>query len=261
MDFFPLTVNYHGKDVRCRQDPRRLFQARRTVRTEKETLVSCLIDRPIRPLFPEGYLCDTQVDCNRSQPRFGKRSGYRRYGWLLGCTHHLRHSIPRPNRCCTRWLARGGAFVLNPLMNDAENTELDLVVAGTKEGVLMVESEAKELSESVMLDAVMFGHKNFQPVIDLIIALAEMSAKEARDLPPPAYDKKALQAKLKSVIGADVTAAYNDTSRSSKHATPSSTPPSAKKAKAGIAETEFVADHLKEGIEQLQYDHGYAAWS
>ena len=97
-------------------------------------------------------------------------------------------------------------------------SKLDLVVAGTTEGVLMVESEAHGLDEEVMLGAVMFGHKNFQPVIDLIIGLAEICAKEPRDLPPPAYDKKALQAKLKSLIGADLKDAYSETVKQTRYA-------------------------------------------
>src|SRR5262249_30453955 len=125
-------------------------------------------------------------------------------------------------------------------------------VAGTKEGVLMVESEAKELPEDVMLGAVTFGHKNMQPVIDLIIALAEMCAKEPRDLPPPAYDRKALQTKLKSLVGSDLTSAYNETVKQTRYAKLDALK---EKALKSVSEEEFSSDKVLTEIEQLKYDH------
>jgi polyribonucleotide nucleotidyltransferase len=137
-------------------------------------------------------------------------------------------------------------------MQEMETSELDLVVAGTKEGVLMVESQAKELTEDVMLGAVMFGHKNFQPVIDLIIGLAEICAKEPRDLPPPAYDKKALQAKVKAAIGEGLKDAYSDTIKQTRYAKLDVVK---EKAKAAIPVEEFSKEALAAEIEQLKYDH------
>ena len=115
----------------------------------------------------------------------------------------------------------------------------------------MVESEAKELSEDIMLGAVMFGHKNFQPVIDLIISLAEMAAKDPRELPAPAYDKKALLAKLQSVIGADLTAAYNETAKQVRYAKLDGVK---EKALAALA-ADHTEEHVEECLEQLKYDH------
>ena len=147
---------------------------------------------------------------------------------------------------------KDGAFILNPTMQEMETTELDLVVAGTKEGVLMVESQARELPEDVMLNAVMFGHKNFQPVIDLIIGLAEICAKDARDLPPPAYDKKALQAKVKQAIGSEIKDAYSDTIKQTRYIKLDA---AKTKAKAAIPVEEFSKEALAAEIEQLKYDH------
>ena len=116
----------------------------------------------------------------------------------------------------------------------------------------MVESEAHELSEEIMLNAVMFGHKNFQPVIDLIIQLAEMAAKEPRNLPPAAYDKKALQAKLKSLVGDDMASAYGETVKQARYTKLGALK---EKAASGIPVEEFAKDHVAEAVEQLQYDH------
>ena len=105
---------------------------------------------------------------------------------------------------------KNGEYTLNPLVDD-DDSELDLVVAGTREGVLMVESEANELSEEVMLGAVMFGHRSFQPVIDAIIELAEQCAKEPWDLPAAPYDAAAVKSKLLATVGEDIKAAYTET--------------------------------------------------
>ncbi|HUY68945.1 MAG TPA: polyribonucleotide nucleotidyltransferase, partial [Alphaproteobacteria bacterium] len=249
-DFFPLTVNYQEKTFAAGKIPGGFFK-REGRPTEKEVLTSRLIDRPIRPLFPEGYLCDTQVIATvlshdlENDPDIVA---------MIGCSAALTISgIPFLGPIAAARVGyKGGQFVLNPLLNEIEESELDLVVAGTKEGVLMVESEAKQLPEDVMLNAVMFGHREMQPVIDLIIGLAEMCAKEPRDLPPEAYDKKALQAKLKSLVGADLKDAYGETVKQTRYAKLDAMKD---KAKAAIAEEEFSAEALKEGLEQLKYDH------
>jgi len=248
--FFPLTVNYQEKAFAAGKIPGGFFK-REGRPSEKETLVSRLIDRPIRPLFPEGYLCETQVVATvlshdlENDPDIVA---------MIGCSAALTISgLPFLGPVgAARVGYKDGQFLLNPTAAQLEGSELDLVVAGTKEGVLMVESEAKELSENVMLDAVTFGHKGFQPVIDLIIALAEMCAKEPRELTPPAYDKKALQAKLKALIGTDIKDAYSDTIKQTRYAKRSAL---GEKALAAIPAEEFKPEHVKEAIEQLEYDH------
>jgi polyribonucleotide nucleotidyltransferase len=160
-DFFPLTVNYQEKSFAAGKIPGGFFK-REGRPSEKETLVSRLIDRPIRPLFPEGYLCDTQVIATvlshdlENDPDIVA---------MIGCSAALTISgIPFLGPIAAARVGyKDGQFILNPVMADLEASTLDLVVAGTKEGVLMVESEAKELPENVMLDAVTFGHKTFSP--------------------------------------------------------------------------------------------------
>ena len=249
-DFFPLTVNYQEKSFATGKIPGGYFK-REGRPTEVETLVSRLIDRPIRPLFPEGYLNDTQVIATVLSHDLENSADIVA---MIGCSAALTISgIPFLGPIgAARVGYKDGQFTLNPSLADIETSDLDLVVAGTKEGVLMVESEAKELPETLMLDAVMFGHRSFQPVIDLIIGLAEMAAKEPRELPPPAYDKKALQAKLKAIIGADIADAYNETAKQARY---TKLDAAKAKAKAAIPAEEFSSDQVAEGLEQLQYDH------
>lgn len=249
-DFFPLTVNYQEKTYAAGKIPGGFFK-REGRPSEKETLVSRLIDRPIRPLFPEGYLCETQVVATvlshdlENDPDIVS---------MIGCSAALTISgIPFLGPIgAARVGYKDGQFILNPTLAEQETSSLDLVLAGTREGVLMVESEASELTENVMLDAVSFGHKAFQGVIDLIIGLAEMAAKEPRELPAAAYDKKALQARLKDLIGADIAAAYSETAKQARY---SKIDAAKAKAKAAIAAEEFAPGHVAEGIEQLQYDY------
>jgi polyribonucleotide nucleotidyltransferase len=249
-DFFPLTVNYQEKTFAAGKIPGGFFK-REGRPTEKETLVSRLIDRPIRPLFPEGYLCETQVIATvlshdlENDPDIVA---------MVGCSAALTISgIPFFGPVgAARVGYKDGQFILNPTASEAEGSVLDLVVAGTKEGVLMVESEAKELPEDIMLSAVMFGHKGFQGVLDLIIALAEMAAKEPRDLPPAAYDRKALQKKLGAVIGADLKSAYGDTIKQTRYAKLDAAKEKALKA---VAAEEIPSQQIETEIEQLKYDH------
>ena len=208
VDFFPLTVNYQEKAFAAGKIPGGFFK-REGRPTEKETLVSRLIDRPIRPLFADGFRNETQVVCTvlshdlENDPDIVA---------MVGASAALTISgIPFLGPIgAARVGYKNGQYVLNPTMDEVEDSDLDLVVAGTVEGVLMVESEAKELTEEVMLGAVMFGHTNFQPVIEMIIDLAEEAAKEPWDLPEPAYDRKALKARLRETVGSDVEAAYTE---------------------------------------------------
>ena len=250
VDFFPLTVNYQEKTYAAGKIPGGFFK-REGRPTEKETLVSRLIDRPVRPLFPEGYTCETQVVATvlshdlENDPDIVA---------MVGCSAALTISgIPFLGPIAAARVGyKNGQYILNPTLEEMETSEMELVVAGTKEGVLMVESEAKELSEEIMLNAVMFGHKNFQPVIDLIIGLAEMCAKEPRDLPPSAYDKKALSGKLASLLSADLKDAYGETVKQARYAKLDKLK---EKAKAAVPAEEFAKEHLAAEIEQLKYDH------
>ncbi len=215
VDFFPLTVNYQEKTFAAGKIPGGFFK-REGRPTEKETLVSRLIDRPIRPLFAGGYRNETQVVCTvlshdlENDPDIVA---------MIGASAALTISgIPFLGPIGAARVAYiDGQYVLNPTQDQVPASALDLVVAGTTEGVLMVESEAKELSEEVMLGAVMFGHKSFQPVIQAIIELAEQCAKEPWEIPAPAYDRAALYTRLSDLVRADVEAAYTETVKQTRY--------------------------------------------
>ncbi|MGH6873543.1 MAG: polyribonucleotide nucleotidyltransferase, partial [Aestuariivirgaceae bacterium] len=180
IDFFPLTVNYQEKTYAAGKIPGGYFK-REGRPTEKETLVSRLIDRPIRPLFAEGYRNETQVIATvlsydmENEPDVVA---------LVASSAALTLSgVPFMGPVGSARVGLiNGEFILNPTLDQIKTSDLDLVVAGTANAVLMVESEAKELSEEKMLGAVMFGHRGFQPVIDAIIRLAERAAREPRNI-------------------------------------------------------------------------------
>ena len=183
LDFFPLTVNYQEKTYAAGKIPGGYFK-REGRPSEKETLVSRLIDRPIRPLFAEGYKNDTQVVVTVVQHDLENDPDILS---IVATSAALTLSgVPFMGPVGGARVGYiNGEYVLNPHVDEMQESKLDLVVAGTGDAVLMVESEAKELDEDVMLGAVMFGHKGFQPVIDAIIKLAEVAAKEPRDFTPP----------------------------------------------------------------------------
>ena len=235
VDFFPLTVNYQEKAFAAGKIPGGFFK-REGRPTEKETLVSRLIDRPIRPLFVDGFRNETQIICTvlshdlENDPDIVA---------MVGTSAALTISgIPFLGPIGAARVAYiDGQYVLNPTADQIDKSALELVVAGTGDGVLMVESEAKELSEEVMLGAVMYGHKNFQPVIQAIIELAEECAKEPWDLPPPAYDRAAVKARLKAAVGDDVAAAYTETVKQSRY------------EKIGAAKAKALETLVAEGFE------------
>jgi polyribonucleotide nucleotidyltransferase len=204
IDFFPLTVNYQEKAFAAGRIPGGFFK-REGRPSEKETLVSRLIDRPIRPLFVEGYRNDTQVVVTvlshdlENDPDIVA---------LVAASAALTLSgVPFMGPVGGARVGYiNGEYVLNPTLDQMKDTVLDLVVAGTSDAVLMVESEAQQLSEEVMLGAVMHGHKGFQPVIDMIIALAEKAAKEPRDYTPT--DLSAIEKAVLDVAEADLRSAY-----------------------------------------------------
>ena len=188
IDFFPLTVNYQEKTFAAGRIPGGFFK-REGRPSEKETLVCRLIDRPIRPLFHKSYKNETQVIATvlahdmENDPDVVA---------LIGASAALTISglpfMGPIGACRVGW--DGKDYILNPTTEQMQNKTLDLVVAGTTEGVLMVESEASELSEEIMLGAVDFGHKEMGSVIKAIIDLAEVAAKEPRPLPEEPKEKK-----------------------------------------------------------------------
>ncbi|MYE02283.1 MAG: polyribonucleotide nucleotidyltransferase [Alphaproteobacteria bacterium] len=206
LDFFPLTVNYQEKTYAAGKIPGGFFK-REARPSEKETLTSRLIDRPIRPLFAKGFRNETQIVCTVMSHDLENDPDIVA---LVGTSAALTLSgIPFLGPIAgARVGVIGGDFVLNPTTEQMQSSALDLVVAGTSEGVLMVESEAQELPEQQMLDAVMFGHRGFMPVIDAIIDMAEECAKDPWDLPDPEPGAEEAKAKVYEMGRAPVEDAY-----------------------------------------------------
>ena len=207
-DFFPLSVHYVEKAYAAGKIPGGFFK-REGRPSEKETLTSRLIDRPIRPLFPKGFLNEVQVVCTVvSHDMINDPDMVA----MIGASAALTISgMPFMGPIAgTRVGYKDGEFMLNPTIEEMLESDLDLVVAGTQEGVLMVESEAEQLSEDIMLDAVMFGWRGFQPVIDAIIDLAEMAAKEPWDLKEEDPAIKKLGEDLKAEFAAPLAEAYKE---------------------------------------------------
>ncbi len=204
VDFLPLTVDYQEKFYAAGRIPGGYFK-REGRPTEKETLVSRLIDRPVRPLFADGWRCETQVIVTtlshdlENDPDVLAMVAASAALTLSGAPFMGPIGAARVGFI-------NGEYVLNPQLDEMPETKLDLVVAGTNDAVLMVESEAKELSEEIMLGAVMFGHRHFQPVIEAIIQLAEKAAKEPRDHKVP--DEAALEKEILGIAEKELRAAY-----------------------------------------------------
>jgi polyribonucleotide nucleotidyltransferase len=214
LDFFPLTVNYQEKTFAAGKIPGGFFK-REARPSEKETLTSRLIDRPIRPLFHPNYKCETQLICTvlahdlENDPDITA---------MIGTSAALTISgIPFMGPIgASRVGYFDGEYVLNPPVDDMPNSQLNLIVAGTSEGVLMVESEASELSEDVMLGAVMFGHEANQIVINAIIELAQACAKEPRDVPETPAIVGEVQSKVKDMAEAGLREAYAISEKSAR---------------------------------------------
>src|SRR6516165_1416697 len=237
IDFLPLTCNYQEKFYAAGRIPGGYFK-REGRPTERETLVSRLIDRPVRPLFAPGYRCDPQVIAT-----------------VL--SHDLENdpdivamvaSSAALTLCGAPFMGPLGAarvgfinneYVLNPQLDEMPDSQLDLVVAGTADAVLMVESEARELPEEVMLGAVMFGHRHFQPVIDAIIQLAEKAAKEPREV--TAIDNSAIEKEMLGLIEQELRAAYAIPVKQERYAA------------VGVVKEKVMAHFLPEGQEP-KYD-------
>src|SRR5499426_2141865 len=180
VDFLPLTVDYQEKFYAAGRIPGGYFK-REGRPTEKETLVSRLIDRPVRPLFAEGWRNETQVIVTTLSHDLENDPDV--LAMIASSAALTLSGVPFMGPIgAARVGFINNEYVLNPVLDEMAESHLDLVVAGTNDAVLMVESEAKELSEDIMLGAVMFGHRHFQPVIEAIIRLAEKAAKEPREL-------------------------------------------------------------------------------
>jgi polyribonucleotide nucleotidyltransferase len=209
VDFFPLTVHYQEKSFAAGKIPGGFFK-REGRPSEKEILTSRLIDRPIRPLFAEGYRSETQIICTtlshdlENDPDIPAMIGTSAALTLSGIPFLGPIGAARVGYI-------DGQYVLNPRLDQMPQTALDLVVAGTREGVLMVESEANELSEEIMLGAVMFGFESFQPVINAIVELAEQCAKDPWELPEEPEDRAPAMERLRALAEAGLRDAYSET--------------------------------------------------
>jgi polyribonucleotide nucleotidyltransferase len=246
-DFFPLTVHYQEKFAAAGRIPGGFFKRERGA-TEKETLTSRLIDRPIRPLFPDGFYNEILVIAHvmsydgENEPDIVA---------MIAASAALTISgVPFMGPIGgARVGYKDGEYQLNPSQAQIAESKLDLVVAGTREAVMMVESEAEELSEEEMLGAVMFAHERMQPVIEAIIRLAEQAAKEPWELPQTA-DKAAIKQQLKSLIGSDIEAAYELTNKQERSTALAA---AREKAAAAFAEADpqeqLVAAKLVKSIE------------
>ncbi len=208
IDFFPLTVHYQEKTYAAGKIPGGFFK-REGRPTEKEVLTSRLIDRPIRPLFHKSYRNETQVICTTVSHDLENDPDI---AALIGASGALTISgLPFLGPIgAARVGYIDGEYVLNPTADQLAESHLDLIVAGTAEGVLMVESEAHELSEEIMLGAVMFGHEAYQQVIDLIISVAELAAKEPRPVSEPSQEEIDLKAKVCELGESAIREAYTE---------------------------------------------------
>ncbi len=209
IDFFPLTVNYQEKTFAAGKIPGGFFK-REGRPTEKEVLTSRLIDRPIRPLFADGFRNETQIVATTLSHDLENDPDIVA---MIGTSAALTISgIPFLGPIAAARVGYiDGQYVLNPRLEDMANSKLDLVVAGTAEGVLMVESEAHELSEEVMLGAVMFGFEQFQTVIKAIIELAEQCAKDPWPMPQASPEFDAMKGKVRELVADKLRDAYSTT--------------------------------------------------
>lgn len=233
VDFLPLTVDYQEKTYAAGRIPGGYFK-REGRPTEKETLVSRLIDRPIRPLFADGWRNETQVIVTVLSHDMENDPDILA---LVASSAALTISgVPFMGPIGA---ARVGfindEYVLNPTLDEMADTNLDLVVAGTASAVLMVESEAKELNEDIMLGAVMFGHKHFQPVIKAIIELAEKAAKEPREL--VATVNADLEKEILGIVEQDLRKAYSIAIKQDRYAA------------VGAVKQKLLEQFFQEGVE------------
>jgi polyribonucleotide nucleotidyltransferase len=248
-DFFPLTVNYQEKTYAAGKIPGGFFK-REGRPSEKETLVSRLIDRPLRPLFPKGFTNEVQIiatvvslnpDVDPDVPS------------LIGASAALAISgMPFSGPIgAARVGYKNGNYILNPGMATMAESQLDLVVAGTADAVLMVESEAKCLSEDVMLGAVMFGHEQMQAAIRAISELAGEVGKPAWQWQVPVADA-ALDAAVAAVAKDGLAAAYQITDKMQRQASVAAAKASTVESVAGGANNAWSAEHVMGALSKLE---------
>jgi polyribonucleotide nucleotidyltransferase len=239
-DFFPLTVHYQEKFSSAGRIPGGFFKRERGA-TEKETLTSRLIDRPIRPLFPEGFYNEINVIAQVLSYDGDTEADV--LAMIAASAALTISGVPFMGPIgAARVGYVDGEYTLNPKQDAAlKDGSLDLVVAATGDAVMMVESEAKELTEEVMLGAVVFAHDEIKKVVNLIIDLAEKAAKEPWDV--DLSDSTAdIKAKLKKAVGKDITAAYKLTDKSARSNALNAARAKAKEAFAGeTPQTQMVA--------------------
>ena len=242
LDFFPLTVNYQEKTFAAGRIPGGYFK-REGRPTEKETLVSRLIDRPIRPLFVKGFKNETQVVVTVLQHDLENDPDV--VGMVAASAALTISGVPFMGPIGGARVGYiNGELVLNPTLDQMPDSDLDLFVAGTQDALMMVESEAKELSEDTFLEALMFAHRGMQPVIDAIIDLAEHAAKEPFDF--TAEDHSDVVASIKKLVGDDIKAAYT---HKAKHARHEAVGAAKKKAAEALVKTEENPD----GVEPARF--------
>jgi len=246
-DFFPLTVHYQEKFSSAGRIPGGFFKRERGA-TEKETLTSRLIDRPVRPLFPEGFY--NEINCIAQVMSYDGETEPDIVAMIAASAALTISGVPfmGPIGACRVGFV-DGEYVLNPKQETAlADGRLDLVVAATGDAVMMVESEAKELTEDEMLGAVMFAHDECKKVVNLIIDLAEKAAKEPWEI--ATSDNSAIKAKLKDAVGADVAAAYKLTDKSARSNALNEARAKAKEAFASEdAQTQMVAIKTMKKVE------------
>jgi polyribonucleotide nucleotidyltransferase len=248
IDFLPLTVNYQEKTFAAGKIPGGYFK-REGRPTEKETLTSRNIDRPIRPLFASGYRCETQVVCTvlshdlENDPDIVAMVAASAALTLSGVPFLGPIGAARVGYI-------DGAYRLNPPLIQMPESSLDLIVAGTTDAVLMVESEAQELSEDVMLGAVVFGHKQMQAVIKAIVRLAERAAKEPRELKLP--DTKSLARAVAGIAEADLRLAYQERLKQARHDKASAAKKKTMEALAGEGEGKASATQIGDLFKDLE---------
>ncbi len=247
IDFFPLTVNYQEKTFAAGKIPGGFFK-REGRPSEKETLVSRLIDRPIRPLFVKGFKNETQVVVTvlahdlENDPDILAMVAASAALTLSGVPFMGPIGAARVGYI-------DGEYVLNPTLDQlAEGNLMDLVVAGTADAVMMVETEIKELAEEIVLGGVLFAQKGFQPVIDAIIDLAEHAAKEPWDF--QAEDIEPLKDKIKALVGKDLRAAYAVVAKGQRHE-------GVQAAKAKAAEALVKSDANPDGYDAIKFGSAF----
>jgi len=234
-DFFPLTVNYQEKTYAAGKIPGGFFK-REGRPSEKETLVSRLIDRPIRPLFVKGFKNEVQVVCTVLAHDLENDPDI--VAMVAASAALVISGAPFMGPIAAARVAFiEGEYVLNPTLEELKTSQMDLVVAGTADAVMMVESEIQELTEEQVLGGVSFAHKSIQPVIEAIIDLAEHSAKEPFDF--AADDTDALKGQMKTLVGADIAAAYKITKKQDRQEALSQ---AKQKAMAAMAKSEANPD-------------------